>query len=59
MKTLIYWEGPGWYVEVADDDRPVWYQISDQEEVRPVDEDCFWWDEIPEWAHDAQIVNCW
>jgi len=58
MKSLILWEGPGWYVVQDDNGRMVWFQISDNEEVQPENEDCFWWDELPKWAKNADVVEC-
>lgn len=58
MKVLIFWEGAGWYVEVMDGGRSVWFQISDLKESLPENEDCFWWDELPKWAKNADVVEC-
>lgn len=58
MKSMIFWEGPGWYVEVDDDGCRVWFQFSDTEGVEPEGETCFWWDKLPEWSEDTVVVFC-
>lgn len=58
MKSMIFWEGPGWYAVVDDDGCMVWYQFSDKEETQPEEEECFWWDELPEWSKRADVVYC-